>query len=90
MSFDPTGYLLTPADGPHLWFLDTRMTVKAGADQTGSAFTLIEWSAPVGFGPPQHIHDREDEAFYILEGKTTAATTTGPPDPTPPRPTSPA
>ncbi|MEU7696262.1 quercetin 2,3-dioxygenase [Microbispora hainanensis] len=71
MSFDPTGYLLTPADGPHLWFLDTRMTVKAGADQTGGAFTLIEWSAPAGFGPPRHIHDREDEAFYILEGKLT-------------------
>ncbi|MFI7705537.1 quercetin 2,3-dioxygenase [Nonomuraea sp. NPDC049480] len=71
MSFDPTGYLLTPADGPHLWFLDTRMTVKAGAEQTGGSFTLIEWSAPAGFGPPQHIHDREDEAFYILEGKIT-------------------
>jgi mannose-6-phosphate isomerase-like protein (cupin superfamily) len=71
MTFDSTGYLLTPADGPHLWFLDTRMTVRAGADQTGGAFTLIEWSAPVGFGPPQHIHDREDEAFYILEGRMT-------------------
>lgn len=83
MSFDPTGYLLTPADGPHLWFLDTRMTVKAGADQTGGAFTLIEWSAPAGFGPPRHIHDREDEAFYILEesSPSTAATTAGPPAP---------
>jgi hypothetical protein len=37
MSFDPTGYLLTPSDGEHLWFLDTRMTVKAGADQTRGA-----------------------------------------------------
>ncbi|MGP3912526.1 cupin domain-containing protein [Nonomuraea sp. 10N515B] len=45
------------------------MAVKTGADQTGGAFTLIEWSAPAGFGLPQHIHDREDEAFYILEGK---------------------
>jgi mannose-6-phosphate isomerase-like protein (cupin superfamily) len=69
MSFDASGYVLTPADGEQLWFLDTRMCVKAGADQTGGAFTLIEWSAPVGFGPPLHIHNREDEAFYLLEGQ---------------------
>jgi quercetin dioxygenase-like cupin family protein len=69
MSFDPNGYVLTPADGDHRWFLDTRMTVKAGAKQTGGAFTLIEWSAPLGFGPPQHVHDQEDEAFYLLEGR---------------------
>lgn len=69
MTFDPSGYVLEPADGPHTWFLDTRMTVKAGGDQTGGAFTLIEWSAPAGFGPPMHVHDREDEAFYILDGQ---------------------
>jgi quercetin dioxygenase-like cupin family protein len=71
MSFDKNGYLLTPADGPDLWFLDTRMSVKAGAEQTGGAFALIEWTAPVGFGPPLHVHDREDEAFYLLEGELT-------------------
>jgi quercetin dioxygenase-like cupin family protein len=71
MSFDPTGYLLTPSDGEHLWFLDTRMTVKAGADQTRGAFTLIEWAAPAGFGPPLHVHEQEDEAFYLLEGQIT-------------------
>jgi hypothetical protein len=56
MSFDSTGYLLTPDDGPQLWFLDTRMNIKAGGAQTGGAFTLIEWSAPAGFGPPLHVH----------------------------------
>ncbi len=71
MSAGPGGYLLTPADGSQLWFLDTRMSVKAGAAQTGGAFTLIEWSAPAGFGPPRHQHDREDEAFYLLAGEIT-------------------
>lgn len=69
MTFDPNGYTLGATDGPHTWFLDTRMTVKAGGEQTGGAFTLIEWSAPTGFGPPLHVHDREDEAFYLLEGQ---------------------
>ena len=37
--------------------------------QTGGAFTLLEWAAPEGFGPPRHVHHREDEAFYLLEGE---------------------
>ena len=66
MTFDP--YVLRAGDGPDLWFLDTRMSVKAGGEQTNGAFTFIEWSAPAGFGPPPHRHDREDEAFYLIEG----------------------
>ena len=69
MSFEPDGYLLTARDGPQLWFTGTRMNVKAGGAQTGGAFTFIEWSAPAGFGPPLHVHGREDEAFYIIDGQ---------------------
>lgn len=71
MSFDPAGYALTPDTGTHTWFLDTRMSVKAGGDQTDGAFTFIEWSAPLGFGPPRHIHHHEDEAFYLIDGSIT-------------------
>jgi len=69
VSFDPNGYVLTPDDGEHLWFLDQRLVVKAGAEQTGGAFTLIEFAAPRGSGPPRHVHDLEDEGFYLLEGR---------------------
>lgn len=69
MSLDARGYALGPGGGTELWFLDTRMTVKAGGAQTGGAFTLLEWSAPLGFGPPRHVHHREDEGFYVLEGE---------------------
>ena len=48
MSFEPDGYLLTARDGPQLWFVGTRMNVKAGGAQTGGAFTFIEWSARPG------------------------------------------
>jgi quercetin dioxygenase-like cupin family protein len=68
MSFDPNGYVLRPSDGAHLWFLDGRMVVKAGGEQTGGALTVIEFTFPEGAGPPRHIHDREDEAYYILDG----------------------
>ncbi|MDQ6807757.1 MAG: cupin domain-containing protein [Actinomycetota bacterium] len=44
------------------------MTIKAGAESTGGGFCLIETRAPVGHGPPLHVHHNEHEAFYILEG----------------------
>lgn len=69
MSLPSTGgYHLGPGEGEPTWFLDTLMIVKAGTEQTGGAFTLLEWSAPRGFGPPSHVHHREDEVFYILDG----------------------
>ena len=69
MSFDPRGYALSGDDGDSLWFLDTRMTVLAGGEQTGGAFTFLEWAAPEGFGPPRHVHHHEDEGFYVLDGE---------------------
>ncbi len=69
MSFDERGYVLGAGEGTDSWFLDTRMTVKAGFAQTGGAFTLLEFAAPVGFGPPRHVHHVEDEGFYVLDGE---------------------
>jgi quercetin dioxygenase-like cupin family protein len=69
MKSDGSGYVLGAGAGDTRWFLDTRMTVKAGGAHTGGALTVIEWSAPVGFGPPRHVHNSEDEMFYVLEGE---------------------
>jgi mannose-6-phosphate isomerase-like protein (cupin superfamily) len=69
MGLDERGYALGADEGTAVWFLDTRMTVKAGGAQTAGAFTLLEWSAPVGFGPPRHVHHVEDECFYVLDGE---------------------
>jgi hypothetical protein len=52
MSFSPDGYALPADGGKSTWFLDTRMTVKAGGEQTSGAYTFLEWAAPAGFGPP--------------------------------------
>ncbi len=65
------GYVLAPEGGSATWFLGTLMTVKAGAEHTGGAFTLLEWTAPPGFAPPRHVHRTEDETFYVLEGTMT-------------------
>lgn len=44
-------------------------TILASGEQTGRAYTLLEVCVPPGGGPPPHLHRREDESFYILEGE---------------------
>ena len=62
---------LAPGEGQAIWFLRNRMTVKATAATTGGAFGLVESLIAPGFSPPLHVHHREDEAFYVLEGELT-------------------
>lgn len=45
------------------------ITIKADAEDTDGAFTVIETITPPGAGPPPHMHQREDESFYIVEGE---------------------
>jgi mannose-6-phosphate isomerase-like protein (cupin superfamily) len=66
---DVEGYHLGADEGTSWWFLDTLMTIKAGAPQTHGGFTLIDCRAPAGFGPPLHVHRDEDEGFYVLDGQ---------------------
>jgi len=37
-------------------------------EETGGAYFAMEAYVPPGGGPPPHIHTREDETFYVLEG----------------------
>jgi len=64
-------FVAGPDDGEHVWFLATRMTIKATAQATAGALGVVEWRAAPGFSPPLHIHHREDEAFWLLEGTLT-------------------
>lgn len=45
------------------------IALKATEGDTGGAFGLVEATFPEGFGPPLHVHRREDESFYVLEGR---------------------
>jgi quercetin dioxygenase-like cupin family protein len=56
----------------NVWWKSGRVTVKAGRDETGGAFSQIETDDPRGSGPPRHLHHREDETFYVLDGEVTA------------------
>jgi quercetin dioxygenase-like cupin family protein len=44
--------------------------LATGVDTAGK-YAMWEAIVPPGGGPPPHIHQREEEAFYILEGELT-------------------
>lgn len=51
-------------------FLGVPTQMRSTGETTNGAFGLVEhWMMPPGFGSPYHLHHREDEAFYILEGE---------------------
>src|SRR6516164_9928895 len=43
----------------------------ATGEDTGGKYALWEALVPPGGGPPPHVHSREEEGFYILEGEIT-------------------
>jgi quercetin dioxygenase-like cupin family protein len=43
----------------------------ATGDETDGRYAMWEAIVPPGGGPPPHIHSREEEAFYVLEGEIT-------------------
>ena len=54
-----------------LWFLGILATIKSSTETTGGAVAVIEHLAPRGTGSPLHVHSREDEWFYVIEGELT-------------------
>ena len=65
-------YRLASTEGvADVWWKTGRITVKAGPDETGNAFSQFEVDDPRGSGPPVHVHHNEDETFYIVEGQVT-------------------
>ncbi len=62
-------YVLGPGEGRAIGLGSFEMVVKASAEQTSAAFSLLEAVEPPGFGPPTHIHRDAAEAFYVLEGE---------------------
>ncbi len=62
---------LQPGEGEALWFLGTLAIVKATAASTAGRVAVIEHLAPHGAGSPLHVHHREDEWFFVIEGEVT-------------------
>lgn len=60
--------VIAPGAGRHLHFLNHLATLKVRPAEVG-ALSVVEFTAPLGFGPPLHRHEHEDELFVVLEGE---------------------
>jgi mannose-6-phosphate isomerase-like protein (cupin superfamily) len=56
------------AEDERIWIVGDTMTFKATGETTGGNLLLLENLTAPGGGPPPHIHTREDEFFYVLDG----------------------
>lgn len=54
-----------------VWYNGSLMTFLATGEDTQGQFALLEIVGRKGNVPPPHIHRREDETFYVLEGELT-------------------
>lgn len=54
--------------GEARWWFGGAAQLKATAEQTAGQLSIVEVLEPEGGGPP-HVHHREDEGFWILEGR---------------------
>ena len=52
-----------------IWWQGSLMRIQGSAESTGGALGLVDAVFYEGFGPPLHVHHREDEGFYVLEGE---------------------
>jgi mannose-6-phosphate isomerase-like protein (cupin superfamily) len=61
--------LYVPAEtGPSYWGPGDRYTFLVTGAQSDGAYFIMEALVPPEGGPPPHIHHREQESFYVLEG----------------------
>ncbi|HEX8831894.1 MAG TPA: cupin domain-containing protein [Longimicrobium sp.] len=65
----PSAFVSHPGQGER--YLDV-IRLVAGSEQTGGAFSLLEFELPPHFqGPPPHRHGQMTETFYVVRGTLT-------------------
>lgn len=69
MELDGRNAYLPSGAGKKVWVLDSLVTFKLTGEDTNGEMALIETLVPPESGPPPHLHEREDEVFYIIEGE---------------------
>jgi quercetin dioxygenase-like cupin family protein len=61
----------TPPQGRTIAVVGDVYRFLATGDDTNGKYAFFEALVGPGGGPPPHVHSREEEGFYVLEGKIT-------------------
>src|SRR5438309_3880745 len=65
------GIIKEPGEGRTIAVVGDVYRFLATGDDMNGKYAMCEAIVPPGGGPPPHVHSREEEAFYILEGEIT-------------------
>jgi mannose-6-phosphate isomerase-like protein (cupin superfamily) len=60
-----------PSEGRTVAVVGDVYRFLATGEETDGKYALFEAIVPPGGGPPPHVHSREEEGFFILEGEIT-------------------
>lgn len=69
MSDSDTEFHTVSGAGRAFWGPGDMYTFLVSGEQAGESIFAMEGLVPPGGGPPPHIHEKEDETLYVLEGK---------------------
>lgn len=65
----PEAIATASGEGEAWWWFGTLAEIKTTATETGGLLTLVEVTCGPGYAAPPHVHHREDEAFWVLDGR---------------------
>jgi mannose-6-phosphate isomerase-like protein (cupin superfamily) len=71
MTTNNTPTIRKPNEGRTIAVVGDVYRFMATSDDTNGKYATWEAIVPPGGGPPPHVHSREEESFYILEGEIT-------------------
>lgn len=63
--------MVRPGEGESIWSLGGQFTTLLSAAEADGNVSLVEVRAWRSTEPPLHIHHREHEAWYVVEGQMT-------------------
>jgi quercetin dioxygenase-like cupin family protein len=68
-----TPHVAGPGGERSAWYLGWLLTFLATGDETGGQFSLTEVTGrrDSSIAPPLHVHTREEECFYVVDGAIT-------------------
>lgn len=61
--------MVSPGLKNSYWYIGHLMSILISSRDTNGAFSLIHGYEIKGLEPPPHIHTKEDESFYLLNGE---------------------
>lgn len=69
LALDPVA--VPRAEGEARWWFGSLAVIKLTAAKTGGLMSIVEITEPPRAEAPLHVHHREDEGFWVLQGDVT-------------------